>query len=250
MADDAAVFLCDAGEEARRIDEGHERDVEAIAHAYEAGHLVGGIDVNDACHDGGFLTHNAHTVTADARQTHDRVAGPIGLDFKERALVDDLFDDLMHDVGFGGLERDDAIERFIHAQGVVIRFHKGRIFDIVRGQVRKEVSRHIECRFFRGHAQMRHTADSHMHTRPAQRFGIDHFTGHSFDHFGPGEEHERLFLDHDNQVGQCRGVGCATRAWAKHHADLWHHARVLCVAPEDLGVAAHRAHAFLNARPT
>ena len=80
------MFLRDARQEARRINEGDQRNVEAVAHADEAGHFVGGVDVDHACHDGGFLPDNANAVSADACQPDDCIARPIGLDFKERTL--------------------------------------------------------------------------------------------------------------------------------------------------------------------
>src|SRR3990172_4813770 len=101
MTNNAAVFLCDTGQEAGRIHEGHERDVEAITHADEACHLVCRVDIDHACHDGGFLPYNANTMTANTRQSHNGIARPIGLDLKERTLIDDLLDHLMHDIRLG-----------------------------------------------------------------------------------------------------------------------------------------------------
>jgi hypothetical protein len=86
-----------------------------------------------------------------------------------------------------------------------------------------------------------------MYIRTAQRLGIDNFTGDRFDHFGSGEEHERLLFHHDDQVCQGRGVGCAACTGPEHHADLRNHTGVLRVAPEDLSIAAHRTYTFLNA---
>jgi hypothetical protein len=40
VADDAAVLLVDAGQEAGHVDEGDERDVERVAGAHEAGRLL------------------------------------------------------------------------------------------------------------------------------------------------------------------------------------------------------------------
>ena len=57
-----------------------------------------------------------------------------------------------------------------------------------------------------------------------------------------------MFLDHDDEVSESGGVGCAARARSEHDADLRHHTGVLRVAPEDFCITAHRAHAFLNAR--
>ncbi len=237
------------GRKPGRIDEGDQRNVEAVAHAHEAGHLVAGIDVDHAGHDGRFLRHNAHAVPADARQTHDGIARPVGLNFEEGALVHDGLDDLMHDIGFAGVERDNGVEPLIHAHGIIIVILEGGIFDIVGGQVGKELPYQRKRLLLRRRCQMRHAADRHVHIRAAQRLGIDHFAGHSLDDLRAGQEHEGLLLHHDDQVLQGGGIGRAARAGAKHHADLRDHAGILRIAPEDLGISAQRLHAFLNARP-
>src|SRR3990172_2051251 len=109
MTNNAAVFLCDTGQAAGRIHEGHERDVEAITHADEAGHLVGGIDIDHACHDGGVLPDDTNAVTADTCQPYNGIARPIGLDLKERTLIDDLLDHLMHDIRLGWIDWHHAV---------------------------------------------------------------------------------------------------------------------------------------------
>ena len=86
------MFLVDAGQEARRIDKGHQRDIEAVAHAHEARHLIGCVDIDHARHNTRLLRDDAHAVPADARQSDDGVAGPQRLELDERALVDHLLD--------------------------------------------------------------------------------------------------------------------------------------------------------------
>src|SRR5687768_17066103 len=105
MADDSAMFLCYSGQKPGRVHERYEWNIEAVTHTNETGHLIACVDIDHACYDRRFLANNAYTVAADACQAYDRVACPTRLDFKEGALIDDLFDHLMHDIRLRRIER-------------------------------------------------------------------------------------------------------------------------------------------------
>ena len=68
------------------------------------------------------------------------------------------------------------------------------------------------------------------------------------DHVGPGHEHVARVLHHDGEVGDRRRIDGAAGARAHDRGDLRHHARRQRVAKEDVGVAAERDDAFLDAR--
>ncbi len=87
-----------------------------------------------------------------------------------------------------------------------------------------------------------------MHVRAAQGFKVHVFTGHGLNHLRTCEEHVRLFLHHDNEVGKRGGVRRAASAWSHNQADLRHNPGVLGIAPEDFRIAAQAFHAFLDAR--
>ena len=76
----------------------------------------------------------------------------------------------------------------------------------------------------------------------------DLLVGHGLDDVRPGDEHVARVLDHDDEVGDRRRVDGAAGAGPHDGADLRHHARGEGVAQEDVGVAAERRHAFLDAR--
>ena len=110
MADDAAVLLVDAGQEAGHVDEGDERDVERVARAHEAGGLLGRLDVEHAGEHHRLVADDADGVAVEAGEAaHDR-AGPVREVLEELAVVDDGRDDLLHVVGLvgrGGHEVDE-----------------------------------------------------------------------------------------------------------------------------------------------
>ena len=75
----------------------------------------------------------------------------------------------------------------------------------------------------------------------------DPLAGHRPDHVGSGEEHLRGPADHEDEVGERRGVGRAARARAEHDADLRDHPGGPDVALEDPAVPGERGDALLDA---
>ena len=65
---------------------------------------------------------------------------------------------------------------------------------------------------------------------------------------GPGDEHVRGLVHHQDEVGDGGRIDGATGARAHDGGDLRHHAGGQHVAQEDVGIAGQRHHAFLDAR--
>ena len=59
VADDAAVLLLHAGQEAGHVHEGQQRNVEGVAEADEARRLVGGVDIQHAGLHAGLVGDDA-----------------------------------------------------------------------------------------------------------------------------------------------------------------------------------------------
>ena len=77
----------------------------------------------------------------------------------------------------------------------------------------------------------------------------DLLAGHGAHDLGAGDEHVRGAARHEHEVGDRGRVDGTAGARAHHERDLRHDARGHDVAAEDLGVAAERHDAFLDARP-
>ena len=73
--------------------------------------------------------------------------------------------------------------------------------------------------------------------------------GDGLDHVGPGDEHVRGALDHEDEVGHGRGVDGAARAGAHDHADLGDHPRGRHVAVEDAAVGVQGDDPLLDPGP-
>ena len=132
MADDAAVLLVGAGQEAGHVDERDERDVERVARAHEPRRLLRRVDVERAREHLRLVADDADDVAVDAREAAHDVHRPERVDLEEVAVVDDLGDHLLHVVRLVrrvGDEVDDAVAR---ALGVVVGSKYGgssRLFD-------------------------------------------------------------------------------------------------------------------------
>src|SRR3546814_14605484 len=74
VADDAAVLLRDPGQEARHVDQGHQRDVEGVAEPDEPRALVGGVDVEHPGDHAGLVGDDAERTPGDpAEDNHDEI---------------------------------------------------------------------------------------------------------------------------------------------------------------------------------
>ena len=95
---------------------------------------------------------------------------------------------------------------------------------------------------------MRDAAALVVRHRAAEVFFGDVLVRHGLDDVGAGHEHVAGALHHDDEVGDRRRVHGAAGARAEDGGDLRHDTGGERVAQEDVGVAAEREHALLNAR--
>ena len=80
MADDAAVLLLDTRQEARNVNQLHQRNIERVAEGNELGSLVRSIDVKATRHHLRLVGHDADGTTIDPGKGGDDVGRPTGLD--------------------------------------------------------------------------------------------------------------------------------------------------------------------------
>ena len=131
MAYDAVVLLVNAWQEARYIEQSHERDVEAVAEADEASRLVRGINVERACEVVGLVGHKAYGTAGEATETDYDVLGKLRLYLKEILLVADGFDDVLNVVGHIGVGRYHVVQFVTYAVQVIRSGTHGGILHIV-----------------------------------------------------------------------------------------------------------------------
>ena len=179
-------FLVGAGQEAGHVDEGEQRDIEAVAEADEAARLARGRDVEAAGEHRRLVGDDADGGAADAAEAGDDVLRVTRLELEEVALVHDLGDQLPHVVGLVGVGRHQPVERRLDPAHRVAGGPGGRPLAVVRGQEVDEAPGlgqrvHVVLEGAVGDA-----GAAGVGARAAQLLVRHHLVGDGFHHVGPG----------------------------------------------------------------
>src|SRR6266849_2008958 len=248
VLDDAAELLGRAGQEAGHIDEGDQRNVEAVAEADEAGRLDGGVDVEAAGQEGGLVRHDAHRAAAEAREAAEDVLRERLLHLEEVAVVHHRADDLAHVVGLVRVLRDDRGERRVAPVGGVLGGNHGRVVQVVGGHEGEQLAHRGERLGLVGALEVRDAAPRVVRVGAAQLLLRHLLVRHGADHVGTGDEHVAGVLHHEDEVGHGGGVDRAAGPRTHDAGDLRDDARGEHVAEKDVGVAGEADDALLDAR--
>ena len=92
-----------------------------------------------------------------------------------------------------------------------------------------------------------HRAFHRVHGGSAEILGAHRLVGHRPHHVGAGHEHIARVLDHEDEIGERRGVDVAARARTHHEGNLGDHPGRQDVALENLAVARECRDPFLDA---
>src|SRR5713101_1923052 len=115
MLDDSAVFLICPRQKSRDIFKRHQRDVEAIAKAYEARAFNRRIDIERSGQHRRLVRDHSHRLPVQARKSHHNVLRIMFLDFEEIPVVDNCVDHVFHVVRQVRLIGDDRVELLVGA---------------------------------------------------------------------------------------------------------------------------------------
>mmetsp|Transcript_27766 Transcript_27766/g.51710 ORF Transcript_27766/g.51710 Transcript_27766/m.51710 type:complete len:605 (+) Transcript_27766:2391-4205(+) len=250
VLDHAAIFLRGAGQKARHVDQGEDRDVKAIAEAHEPGSLAGAVDVQNPRQHHGLVGHNADRLTLKPDKAGDDILGELFLKFVKVALIRQFGDQLFHVVRAVGVVGHKRIKARLDTRRLVKEGAHGRLFAVVGRQEIYEAT-HLGQRF---HVVLeRRIRDGRLlgvGGRAAQFFGGDLFVGDRLDHIGAGDKHVRTVFDHKDKVGHRGAIDRATGTGAHYDADLRHDARGNDIALKHFAVAGQAVDTFLNAGTT
>ncbi len=249
VLDQAAILLRGARQEARHVDEGDDRDVEAVAEAHEARGLARGVAVEHAGQHHRLVGDDADRAAFHAGEAGDDVLGEALLDLEEVALVDDLQDQLLHVVGLVRVVGDQRVERAVLAVGAV-EASAARARPTCCWSGRKSIRRRICSSASTSFSKAPSAIDGlgGVDLGAAELFGRHRLVGHGLHHVGAGDEHVARVLHHEDEVGHGGRIDVAARARAHDDGDLRDDARGQHVAQEHLAVAAERGDALLDAR--
>jgi hypothetical protein len=248
VTDDPAPLLGRAREEARDVDERHERDVEGVAGPHEPGRLDRGVDVEHACERGRLVPDDPDRVAAEAREAADDVLRVERLQLEERTVVDDGLDHALDVVRLVRGVRDQRVELGRLTVGRVRRRGVRRRLEVVLRQERQQVSGVVDaCALVRSD-EMGDPGLRRVRRRAAEILERDVLPGDRLHDVGAGDEHVGRALGHQDEVGDRGRVDGATGAGPHDQRDLRHHPGGLHVPPEDLRVTGERDDALLDPR--
>ncbi len=250
VADDATVLLHGAGEKPRHIFEGHQRDVERIAKPYESRAFGRGVDVERAGQMSWLIGHDANGAATEPPKADNDIAGVVLMNFQEASVIRNGMDQLEHVVRL--------IRRIGHQplEGVVLTVDRirartaWRFAKVVAGHEAQELSNEDKAPTIVFDGEVCYAAGLVVPHRAPQLFLRHRLVRDRLDHVGPGDEHVARLPDHDREVSDRRRIHRATCARPHDRGDLRDDARGQRVAEKDVGVAAERYDAFLNARAT
>ena len=248
MLDDAAKLLRGPREEARHVLEGDDRDVEGIAEAHEARAFDRRRDVQRPRKNRGLVGYDSDRMAVETAEPDDDIPGKMFVHLEEVMLVDHNLDDFLHVVRLVGIHGDDGIEFLVFAIRRIRRGPYRRIFHVVAGQKRKELSNRRETFSVISYGKMSHAAGAVVGHGATQLVHGDLFVSHRPDNVGTCDEHVAGILDHQNEVRDRRRIDCAAGAGPHDCRDLRNHTAGKGVAEEDVGIPGEADHPFLDAR--
>ena len=221
---------------------------ERVARAHEARGLHRRVDVEHAGEHARLVADDADGPAVEPSEPAHDVARPVLVDLEELAVVDDPADHRRHVVGLRRRVRDQRVELGVGAVDRIGGRHPRHGIEVVLRQEREQVARVVDQRLLVVGDEVGDAGALRVGVGPAQILEADLLAGHGAHDLGPGDEHVRGEPRHQHEVGHRRRVDGAARARPHDERDLRDHARGLHVAPEDLGVAAQRDDALLDAR--
>ena len=147
-----------------------------------------------------------------------------------------------------GRVRDQRVELGRLALDRIRRRCVRRRLEVVLGKEREEVARVLDAGLLVRGDEVRDAGLRRVRRCAAELLEVDVLAGHRLHHVGPGDEHVRRPLGHQDEVRDGGRVDRAARARPHDQRDLRHDPGGLDVPPEDLRVARERDDALLDAR--
>lgn len=154
----------------------------------------------------------------------------------------------MHVVRLVRVRRDQRVEAGLGAVVWIARRTHRDAAAVVLGQVIEEIARGEQRLDVVFECIVGDRAFGRVGDRAAELLLRNDLVGHRLDHVRSGDEHVGRVLHHEDEVGHRGRVNRPARARPHNQADLRYDTRCEYVTLEDLGIAAERRHAFLDAR--
>ena len=229
-ANGSRAFGRASDEEARIVDEVHDRNMKCVADVDQPDHFVAGRRIRRAAAVARVVGHHADRVAIEPRQPRYQRTPVVVADFEERVAIEDGVQNAADVVGLAPIARDDR-DQFVLAPvgGVARRLPRRRLPD-ARWQVRQEPADRLERFFFARDFVVHCSAAARVDLVAAQFFLADLFADAALDHRRTGDKklagaphHQRKMRgDHAHRAESGhRSETCADhRHFAQHRGDL------------------------------
>ena len=249
VADHAPPLQVLAGVEARRVDEGDDRQVERVAERDEAGALLRGGDVERAGDGQRLVGEDADRASVDRGEGRDQVRRPAAPELEHDAVVDDRRHHVAHVVA-AGRRRGQELARLRGRDG-----RAGRRWASAAAPRRcATAGRPSSSRdgqlggLLVGDDERRRAALAGVRGRPAELVVVDGHARELGHHRRAGEERVRR-RGHDDEVGQPEEQRRAGDRGTVHDHDHRHDARALGDGLGGLAPAVQGGHALDDVGP-
>ena len=200
MADHAAPLEILARIEARRVDEGHDRQVERVAERHEPRRLLRCRDVERAGEGQRLVGDDADRKPADRGERGDHIGRPAAAQLQQFAVVADRPDHVADVVAARRGLRHQQPGLWSLTVGRIIGRQPARFLVVVLRQVGEQLGDHVDGRLEIGSDEARRAGVAGVRCRSAELFVVDPHAGELGHHRRTGDERVRVHGHHD-EVG-------------------------------------------------
>ena len=187
-------------------------------------------------------------LAAEPREADDDVPGVVLVHLEKVPIVGNRVDQVEHVVGLIRRRRNQPVQRLVFAIDRIVAGQSRRVVEVVVGHERQQLANQRHAFGVVLDGEVRDAALLVVRHRAAEVFLGDVLVGDRLDDVRAGHEHVARPLHHDDEVGDGGRIHRAAGARSEDRGDLRHDAGGERVAQEDVGVAAEREDAFLDAR--
>src|SRR4030095_15654916 len=143
---------------ARHVNEGHNRNIEAVAEAYEASGFGRSINIQDPGEESRLVGDDADRSATEPGEADHHITGKILVHFKKVVFVYDGADDVFNVIGLVGIIWDQGIQLLVSAVRVITGRPERRVFHVVAGQETEKLTDGVEALAFTRRGKMCHPA--------------------------------------------------------------------------------------------
>ena len=244
----STIFLAGSRKKSGHIDQCQDGDLESVAESNKSCGFARTVDVEATGQHHGLVGDHTDRCPLKANKSGNDVAGEVGLDFKEVALVSKFQHQLLDVIRCVWILGHQRIQRFLNPVGCVACELNWWPTTIAQGQKINKSAHLKKCLNIIVIGSIRNRRSGCVRSGTSQLLGRNRFVRDGFHHIRSGYEHVGAVADHENEISHGRRINRPSGARPHDNTDLWHDARCKNVALKNLGITGQRINAFLDSR--